>query len=119
MMQSDDALLVELGDRLAATRLERNLTQAGLAREAGVSRITVVRLEAGGAVNLRSFLRILRVLDLLDALDRLVPAPTPAPIDRLTRRHDQRRRASGSRTPAAAADDEPWRWGDEQTPAES
>ena len=44
---TDEAVLSELGGRLARVRLARNFTQAGLARQAGVSKRTVERLESG------------------------------------------------------------------------
>jgi len=44
---TDEAILGELGGRLAKIRLDRNLTQAQLATQAGVSKRTVERLEAG------------------------------------------------------------------------
>ena len=44
---SDEAILSELGGRLTRVRLEQNLTQAQLAEQAGVSKRTVERLEAG------------------------------------------------------------------------
>jgi transcriptional regulator with XRE-family HTH domain len=44
---TDDAVLAELGTRLARIRLERNLPQGQLAKQAGVSKRTVERLEAG------------------------------------------------------------------------
>jgi transcriptional regulator with XRE-family HTH domain len=57
---SDEALLQELGQRIARLRLERNLTQAQLADQAGE------HLEAGAAAaQLSLFLRVLRQLDLL------------------------------------------------------
>ena len=40
---TDDAVLAELGKRLARTRLARNLTQGELAAEAGVERKVVPR----------------------------------------------------------------------------
>lgn len=43
----DEAILKELGGRLAGVRLGRNLTQAALAEQAGVSKRTVERMEAG------------------------------------------------------------------------
>jgi DNA-binding XRE family transcriptional regulator len=46
---SDESLLKELGGRLAAARIVRNLTQAALAEQAGVSKRTVERLESGGS----------------------------------------------------------------------
>src|SRR3989304_2190643 len=45
---TDEAILREVGSRLAGARLARNLTQAALAEEAGVSKRTVERLAAGG-----------------------------------------------------------------------
>lgn len=111
---TDEAALAELGSRLARTRLERNLSQHDLAREAGVGRATVERLESGRGATLTNTIRVLRALDLLDALDRLVPEPLPSPIERLKLQGRQRRRASGARAarrPASRADS--WRWGDE------
>jgi putative transcriptional regulator len=93
----DDAVLGELGERLARTRLERNLSQEGLAREAGVSKRTVERLEAGEPVKSNSLIRILRGLGQLEALDRLVPEPLPSPIERLRSEGRRRRRAGTAR----------------------
>ena len=47
METTDRRVLADLGDRLAQHRLNRNLTQDQLAREAGVSKRTIVRLENG------------------------------------------------------------------------
>ena len=44
---TDDAVLAELGERLAHRRIQQGLTQATLSRQAGVSRSTVDRLERG------------------------------------------------------------------------
>ena len=46
---SDETLLKELGQRIARLRLERNLSQAQLAEQAGISKRTLERLEAGAA----------------------------------------------------------------------
>lgn len=45
---SDCAILAELGNRMRESRLAQNLTQAQLARGAGVGTRTVQPLEAGG-----------------------------------------------------------------------
>ena len=50
----DKAIVRELGERLARTRLERNLTQAELAEQAGIAKRTLERIEAGGAAQLDS-----------------------------------------------------------------
>ena len=78
---SDASLLGEIGARVAAVRLERNLTQAVLAKEAGVSKRTVERLESGQVgTRLAGFLRVCRVLGLLERFEQLIPAPSPSPI---------------------------------------
>ncbi|MCB9680606.1 MAG: helix-turn-helix domain-containing protein [Alphaproteobacteria bacterium] len=108
---TDDAVLGELGARVQRQRLHRNVTQAALAEEAGVSTPTVQRLEAGASVQLASLLRVLRALGLLDRADGLVPEPGVRPMDLLEREGRRRQRAS-SPSSAAATDDTPWTWGE-------
>lgn len=108
---SDEAVLDELGHRLARTRLERNVSQEQLAAEAGVSKSTVERLEAGRPVKLGSFVRVLRALGQLDVLDRVLPEPLPSPIERIRLQGRQRRRAGRSRGPHTPDPDAPWTWG--------
>jgi transcriptional regulator with XRE-family HTH domain len=112
---TEDAVLAELGERLRRNRLERNLSQEQAAKEAGVSRLTVKRIEDGHSVQLTSWLRVLRFLGLLEGLEQLVPEPLPSPIDQLRRRGRQRQRArSPSDTEhAEQAEGDAWRWGDE------
>ncbi len=109
---SDQAILGELGGRIAAVRLARNLTQAALAEEAGISKRAVERLESGEvAVRLSGLVRVCRALDLMERLDGLVPLPAVSPVEQLKRAGRQRQRASSRRTPGKAA--KPWTWGDE------
>ena len=110
---SDEAILREVGSRLAAARLARNLTQAALAEEAGVSKRTVERLESGEvAARLSGLVRVCRALDMADRLDSLVPSPTVSPVEHLKLAGHRRRRASGRRRPALSATGR-WKWGDE------
>lgn len=109
---ADARLLAELGQRIAALRLERNISQQALADEAGLSRSTVRRLESGESTQLTAFLRILRVLELLGGLDQLLPAPGPSPIQELEQRGQTRKRASKPRRDEGDAT-EPWTWGEE------
>ena len=110
---NDEAILGEIGHRLARTRLERNLSQQQLAHEAGISKATVERLEAGEPIKSTSLLRVLRSLGMLEVLDRLIPEPQPSPIERLRLQGRQRRRARGNRDQGSPEDAGPWRWGDE------
>ncbi len=104
---SDDTVIAELGQRLRRHRLDRNITQAALAREAGVSAPTVQRLEAGASVQLSSLLRILRSLGLLERLETLVPEPLARPMELLQREGRRRQRAAATRP---SDDGSPWRW---------
>ena len=107
---TNEAILAELGKRLAQRRLELELTQAELADQAGVSKRTVERIEAGATTQLATLIRILRVLDLLDGVETLVPEAGPRPMDLLKLKGKQRQRAPRKKK---AASDEPWNWGDE------
>jgi len=108
---TDEAVLAELGKRLARRRLDLNLTQAMLAEQAGVAKRTVERVEAGESTQLSTFVRLLRVLELVDGLAALLPDPGPSPIDLLKLKGKERQRASSPsrlREPPAK-----WTWGDE------
>jgi transcriptional regulator with XRE-family HTH domain len=108
---SDDAILAELGERVARCRLDLQLTQANLAEQAGVAKRTVERIEAGASAQMSSIIRILRVLDLLPNLDRMIPEAGPRPMDLLKRKGKVRQRAS-SRS-ISEPSDEPWSWDDD------
>lgn len=106
---TDQAILGELGDRLAKRRLDRNWTQAEFAKQAGVSKRTIERLEAGESLQLSSLIRVCRALDLVDRFDLLIPPPVPSPIAQLKLRGKERRRASS--TPSSLLKKK-WTWGD-------
>jgi transcriptional regulator with XRE-family HTH domain len=109
---TDEAILRELGGRLAKARLERNFTQSQLAAQAGVSKNTVQRLESGGvATQLSGFIRVCRVLEVIERFDLLVPEPVPSPIEQLQLRGRKRRRASARRKTKAPSPK--WQWRDE------
>jgi transcriptional regulator with XRE-family HTH domain len=111
---TDDAILAELGARIAGTRLERNVSQVQLADSAGVGRSAVQAIERGEPVVVTSLIRVLRALGLADALDRLVPEPPPSPIELLKLQGRRRRRAAGARRSSEAGPTTTsWAWGDE------
>ncbi|HVD03631.1 MAG TPA: helix-turn-helix transcriptional regulator [Candidatus Dormibacteraeota bacterium] len=118
---TDQVVLAEIGERLARLRLDHNLTQAEVAKEAGISKITVERMEAGRPAELRSLVRVLRVLGELAGLNQLIPERLPSPIDSLRLRGRQRRRASGSRAKpeASSPSSVAWSWKDQRPPAGS
>jgi transcriptional regulator with XRE-family HTH domain len=105
---SDDAVLKELGRRMALRRIDSHLTQAELAHEAGVSKRTVERIEAGASAQLASIIRICRVLDLMAGLDQWMAPAGPRPMEQVATKGKPRQRVSSRRKPKDA--DEPWRW---------
>lgn len=107
---SDSAVLEELGSRIAQYRLNRNLTQEDLAKEAGMSLRTLVRIERGYPAQMPSIVRLLRALRLLDNMEALIPEPPVSPVQQLKMEGKKRKRASSkSATPAVK---QPWSWGD-------
>ncbi len=103
---TDEAILEELGKRLAAARLERNLTQFDLAEQAGVSKSTVQRLELGAAATqLSGFIRVCRVLGLVEHLDAFIPEPAVSPMAQLKQQGRKRQRASGKKAAAGTAEE--------------
>jgi transcriptional regulator with XRE-family HTH domain len=111
---TDTAVLHEIGERLERRRIDAGLTQAELAEEAGISKRTVERIEAGHSTDSVMLLRALRVLKLFEALDQLVPDLPQSPLMLLKTRGRTRKRVGHSRrlpdgtaAPKTAA---PWKW---------
>jgi transcriptional regulator with XRE-family HTH domain len=113
---TEAALLNEFGGRLERCRIDASLTQAQLAEEAGISKRTVERIEAGHSIDFAMLLRVLRVLKCLEALDQLVPASPQSPLMLLKGRGRERKRVKHSRHPpddtGAPKSTPPWKWGD-------
>jgi transcriptional regulator with XRE-family HTH domain len=111
---TDLALLHEIGDRLERRRIDAGLTQAQLAEEAGISKRTVERIEAGHSTDFVMLLRVLRVLKLLEVLDQLVPDLPQSPLMLLKGRGRTRKRVGHSRRPpegtTAPKPAPPWKW---------
>jgi transcriptional regulator with XRE-family HTH domain len=116
-LHTDDAVLRELGHRLEHLRLARNISQAELGRMAGVSRATVVRVEAGDSVQMSTMVKLWRALDLLAEIDRAVPERLDSPMAQLERerrgRNRQRATSSSVRRRPVGDPPKPFRWGDE------
>jgi transcriptional regulator with XRE-family HTH domain len=55
-------LASELGARVRRERLRQNISQRTLAERAGISRVTVTRMEADGTTTLTNFLSVLVAL---------------------------------------------------------
>jgi transcriptional regulator with XRE-family HTH domain len=110
-LATDEAILKELGERIAQYRIRQELTQAQLAGQSGVSKRTIERIESGHSAQLSSLIRIFRVLELLPQLGELLPAAGSGPVDLLKLKGKQRKRAYS--TKQQEDDSQPWTWGDD------
>lgn len=95
---SNPELMKELGLRIRAYRLRKNITQKDLAFRAGVSTLSVQNLEHGQSVNLDTLISVMRELRMLQNFDQLVPEIPVSPVDLLKLKGKSRQRSSGVRT---------------------
>ena len=105
---SSTAIAATLCKRLEEIRLSMNISQAELAKQAGVSRSTMTRIADGQSISLDSFIRVVKAMGLADHLAALLPDPEVRPVELVNHEGRHRRRASGKRKPS-----EPWSWDDE------
>lgn len=78
----DKEALEEFGRKLRAHRLHRNLTQAHVAKLAGLSVPTLVQLEKGdGRTTLANVAKVLGVLQLADRLGQMLPEVEVRSVD--------------------------------------
>jgi len=89
-------LEAELGARLRALRLDRNLEQTILAQRAGVSLTALKRLESGRGSTTHTLISILRALGREDWLKAIAPVATINPLT-MPKSAEPRRRATGRR----------------------
>lgn len=101
-------VLQDLGARIERFRLSRNLRQEDLANRAGLSRVTISKLERGNGGSVDTLARILRALNLGDRLADLVPDASVSPMDPKSGSKTLRQRA---RSPQEAEPRQPWTWG--------
>jgi transcriptional regulator with XRE-family HTH domain len=96
--QTDLELMRELGARLRAYRIQRNIPVETVANRARLNRNTVLNAESGKNPRLGTIIRLLRVLGRLDGIESFLPAPVVSPLQEIARSsRPPRRRASGIR----------------------
>lgn len=104
---SSKVVIAALCKRLNGIRLSRNISQADLANEAGVSRRTMTRLADGKVISLDSFVRVMLALRLTDHLAAMLPDPSIRPVERLKFEGAERQRTSRKKDKASE-----WKWRD-------
>jgi putative transcriptional regulator len=108
---SSSQIKIALCAQLEQIRLSKNLTQAQLAKEAGIALLTLQKFEKGQGVSLDTFLRVMIALGLQGNLAALLPDPSVRPVERVHQRGHERRRA---RPVKPSGEKGAFTWGDEQ-----
>lgn len=115
-----------MGKRLETRRIRFNLTQAELAKAAGIGKRTLERLESGETVQSVVLLKVLQQLDLLEPVLHAIPRDEPGPMDLLEHGMKNKRRRVRKSPKQSLRKPEPpspgvsaqeagnWIWGDEQ-----
>lgn len=93
---SPDEIARAVAERARERRLERDLTQQGLADRAGLSLASLKRFERTGQIAFESLVRIAVVLQATDALNRLFEEPEFRSLDEAIAR--TKRRSRGRKT---------------------
>ena len=94
--KSASAIAEEFGERLKQARLNIDLTQVEIAKQAGVSRKAVLNAEKG-KVQLEVLVAIMGALQLTGQLDSFLPVQAISPIQLAKLQGKKRQRASGQR----------------------
>jgi transcriptional regulator with XRE-family HTH domain len=91
---TDPIIVKNVCQGLRQMRLNRNISQESLAESAGLSRITISRMESGRAATLLTLVQVLRALDKLEVLNSFIEQPLISPIEMLKQQKKQRKKAS-------------------------
>jgi len=116
---TDDAILVELGEKIRQVRLRKDMTQIALAEESGVAKRTIERFEKGASIQLTGLVRILRALGMIELLLDLIPEQENSPMAQLLGEKKVKYRASRKDKNKDKSPTQPdetsskWEWGEE------
>ena len=92
--RTSEELEAELGEQLRAARVRNNVSQATLAKQAGVAVTALRRLELGQGATVSTLVSVVRVLGRQTWLDSLQPAVTISPLQMLKSTRQRHRAGS-------------------------
>ena len=91
------AIVNEIGSFIKHKRLEQNKTQSQLAKEAGLNRWTLSKIENGDSITLSTLIQLLRALDTLYVLNDFKFSNEISPIEYAKLQKKKRQRASSKK----------------------
>jgi len=80
LFSTDNAILLRIGEKIRARRINMQLTQQQAAQNAGVSESSVYNVERGKSVALSTLVAILRSIHSLELLEALTSEDPVSPI---------------------------------------
>lgn len=107
-LESETAILTELGKRLRAQRISLQYSQAQLAEKCGLSETTVKRIENGNGFHISQLIKLMATLGIAENLNSLIPEETKD-YKSLFEKAPQRKRVKASKQNKSLT----WKWGDE------
>jgi len=105
--RSDKHIVKELGQRIKALRLRKNITQKELATATTLSLSSIKALELGRS-KFSTLIAVLRELQSLEQLDNFIPEVLISPIQLAKSKGTSRKRASGERLNIQQKDEAEW-----------
>lgn len=105
---NDSTIIASIGKFIKHKRLKENKTQTQLAKDAGLNRYTISKIENGESVTLTSLIQILRVLNLLQVLDVFTINETISPMEYAKLKENKRLRARNKNTNTNLNEDLGW-----------
>jgi transcriptional regulator with XRE-family HTH domain len=94
---SDIDLAKQIGAFVKHHRMQQNITQENLSKDAGISRSTLSLLERGETVTVATLLTVLRALNKLSVLDIFSIEQTISPLALAREEKKRKKRATGKK----------------------
>lgn len=86
-----EELEVRLGEAVRAVRLQKNLDQISLAKQAGVSVTALKHLESGEGAGVKTLIKIIRALGREDWITQLAPVVSINPLHMVKEKSERQR----------------------------
>ena len=106
VQMTDIAIIGQIGRFIKHTRLGKNKTQAQLARDAGLNRWTLSKIENGESITLSSLIQLLRALDALYVLNNFELNEDISPLAYAKLKKEQRERARNNESKSINKEDD-------------